>query len=133
MARLFGHLDLVARGDLARLRRLCAVDDEDLADMIRELRGYDPKPGLRFGGEAMQAVVPDLFIARRPPGWAIEINAATLPRVLVNRRYYAELSSGPQNKASKAWLSDCLANANWLVKALDQRQRTIIKIGRAHV
>src|SRR3546814_3517900 len=93
MARLFGHLDLVARGDLARLRRLCAVDDEDLADMIRELRGYDPKPGLRFGGEAMQAVVPDLFIARRPPGWAIEINAATLPRVLVNRRYYAELSS----------------------------------------
>src|SRR3546814_4123369 len=95
--------------------------------MIRELRGYDPKPGLRFGGEAMQAVVPDLFIARRPPGWAIEINAATLPRVLVNRRYYAELSSGPQNKASKAWLSDCLANANWLVKALDQRQRTIIK------
>src|SRR3546814_18923423 len=76
MARLFGHLDLVARGDLARLRRLCAVDDEDLADMIRELRGYDPKPGLRFGGEAMQAVVPDLFIARRPPGWAIEINAA---------------------------------------------------------
>src|SRR3546814_13451153 len=76
----------------------------------------------------MQAVVPDLFIARRPPGWAIEINAATLPRVLVNRRYYAELSSGPQNKASKAWLSDCLANANWLVKALDQRQRTIIKV-----
>ncbi|RIA44033.1 RNA polymerase RpoN-/SigL-like sigma 54 subunit [Hephaestia caeni] len=128
MARLIEHLDLVARGDLARLRRLCAVDDEDLADMIRELRGYDPKPGLRFGGEAMQAVVPDLFIARRPPGWAIEINAATLPRVLVNRRYYAELSSGPQNKASKAWLSDCLANANWLVKALDQRQRTIIKV-----
>src|SRR3546814_9042066 len=90
MARLIEHLDLVARGDLARLRRLCAVDDEDLADMIRELRGYDPKQGLRFGGEAMQAVVPDLSIARRPPGWAIEIHAATLPRVLVTRRHHAE-------------------------------------------
>ncbi len=128
MARLIDNLDLVARGDLARLRRLCEVDDEDLADMIRELRGYDPKPGLRFGGEAVQAVVPDIFVARRPAGWAIEINSATLPRVLVNRSYYAELSAGPQNKASKAWLSDCLASANWLVKALDQRQRTIIKV-----
>ena len=128
MARLIDHLDLVARGDLPRLRRLCEVDDEDLADMIRELRDYDPKPGLRFGGEAMQAVVPDIFVARRPSGWAIEINAATLPRVLVNRSYYAELSSGPQDKASRNWLSDCLASANWLVKALDQRQRTIIKV-----
>ncbi|MBY8828305.1 RNA polymerase factor sigma-54 [Hephaestia mangrovi] len=128
MARLIDNLDLVARGDLPRLKRLCEVDDEDLADMIRELRNYDPKPGLRFGGEAVQAVVPDIFIAQRKSGWAIEINAATLPRVLVNRSYYAELSSGPQDKASRSWLSDCLASANWLVKALDQRQRTIIKV-----
>lgn len=99
-----------------------------IADMIRELRNYDPKPGLKFGGEAMRAVVPDIFIARRKSGWAIEINAATLPRVLVNRSYYAELSSGSQDKASRSWLSDCLASANWLVKALDQRQRTIIKV-----
>jgi RNA polymerase sigma-54 factor len=128
MARLIDNLNLVARGDLPRLRRLCEVDDEDLADMIRELRNYDPKPGLRFGGEAVQAVVPDIFVARRANGWAIEINSATLPRVLVNRSYYAELASGRQDKASKAWLGDCLASANWLVKALDQRQRTIIKV-----
>jgi RNA polymerase sigma-54 factor len=128
MARLIDHLDLVARGDLARLKRLCDVDDEDMADMIRELRDYDPKPGLRFGGEAAPAVVPDLFVARRGAGWAIEINAATLPRVLVNRRYYSELAAGKQDKASKAWLSECLASASWLVKALDQRQRTIIKV-----
>jgi RNA polymerase sigma-54 factor len=128
MARLIDNLDLVARGDMARLRRMCDVDDEDLADMIRELRNYDPKPGCKFGGEAMQAVTPDLFVAQRKAGWAIEINAATLPRLLVNRSYYVELSSGPQDKASKAWLSDMLASANWLVKALDQRQRTIIKV-----
>ena len=59
--------------------------------MIRELRGYDPKPGCRYGGEPAQAVTPDLFVARTDGGWAIELNAATLPRVLVNRRYYAEL------------------------------------------
>ncbi len=128
MARLIDNLDLVARGDMARLKRICDVDDEDLADMIRELRGYDPKPGCRYGGEPTLAVVPDIFVARRGAGWAVEINAATLPKLLVNRAYYTEVSSGPQDKASKAWLSDMLASANWLVKALDQRQRTIIKV-----
>ncbi len=128
MARLIDNLDHLARGDLTRLKRLCGVDDEDMADMIRELRGYDPKPGCRLGGEPAQAVVPDLFVARRGTGWAVEINAATLPRVLVDRRYYAELSSGANDKAGRAWLSDCLASANWLVKALDQRQRTIVKV-----
>ena len=128
MAALIDNLDLVARGDMGRLRKICRVDDEDLADMIRELRDYDPKPGCRFGGEPSQAVVPDLFVARRGQGWGIEINAATLPRVLVNRAYYVELSGGKQDKTSKAWLSDMLASANWLVKALDQRQRTIIKV-----
>ena len=128
MARLIGNLDLLARGEIKRLQRMCGVDDEDMADMIRELRGYDPKPGLKFGGEPAQAVVPDVYIARTKTGWAIEINQATLPRVLVNRSYYTELSSGPQDKKSKAWLGDMLASANWLVKALDQRQRTIIKV-----
>ena len=128
MAHLIDHLDLLARGDLTRLKRLCGVDDEDMVDMIRELRGYDPKPGCRFGGEPAQAVTPDLFVQRSADGWRIEVNAATLPRLLVNRRYYTELSSGPQDKASKAWLTECLASANWLMKALDQRQRTIVKV-----
>ncbi len=128
MAALIDHLDLVARGERARLKRICGVDDEDLADMIRELRDYDPKPGGRYGGEPASAVVPDIFIARRGDGWAVEINSATLPRLLVNRSYYAELSSTHGDKASRSWLSDCLASANWLVKALDQRQRTIIKV-----
>ncbi|NNM77043.1 RNA polymerase factor sigma-54 [Sphingomonas sp. ID1715] len=128
MARLIANLDLVAAGKLPQLKRICQVDDEDLADMIRELRGYDPKPGLRFGAARTETVVPDLFVAKRPIGWAIELNAATLPKLLVNRRYYAELASGPQDKSSKAWLTECLHSANWLIKALDQRQRTIIKV-----
>lgn len=128
MAALLANLDLLAKGALPQLRRICGVDEEDLADMIRELRGYDPKPGLRFAANETQAVVPDIFITPQGKGWAIEINSATLPRVLVNRAYYTELSGGVQDKTSKAWLSDCLASANWLVKALDQRQKTIIKV-----
>ena len=129
MARLIGNLDYVAKGNLAALKRICGVDDEDLADMIRELRAYDPKPGCNFSqGERVDGVVPDVFVARRGHGWAIELNNATLPKLLVNRSYYAELASGPQNRQSKAWLSECLASANWLLKALDQRARTIVKV-----
>ncbi|WP_157215571.1 RNA polymerase factor sigma-54 [Flavisphingomonas formosensis] len=129
MARLIDNLDLLARGALPQLRRICGVDEEDMADMIRELRGYDPKPGLRFGGEPVQAAVPDIFVARtRSGGWAIELNGATMPRLLVNRSYYVELARGNRDKASRTWLSDCLTSANWLVKALDQRARTIVKV-----
>ncbi len=132
MATMIAHLDLVAKGAFPQLKRICGVDDEDLADMIRELRGYDPKPGLKFGGDRSQAVVPDLYIRRTAAGWAVEINSGTLPRLLVNRRYYTELATGAAAK-SKAWLSEQLASANWLVRALDQRQRTIIKVASAIV
>ncbi|MDX3899167.1 MAG: RNA polymerase factor sigma-54 [Sphingobium sp.] len=128
MQRLLANLDILAKGALPQLRRICGVDEEDLADMIRELRAYDPKPGLRFSGDRAAAVVPDLFVAPAGAGWSIELNGATLPRVLVNRSYYVELAGGARDKASKAWLADCLTNANWLIKALDQRQRTIIKV-----
>jgi len=128
MARLIDNLDLLARGALPQLKRICSVDDEDLMDMISELRNYDPKPGCKIGGGAVQAVVPDVFIAERAGRWLIEVNSATLPKVLVNRSYYAELKDGAQDKQSKDWLNECLADANWLIKALDQRQRTIVKV-----
>jgi len=127
MARLIDNLDLLSKGRTADLKRICGVDDEDLADMIRELRAYDPKPGCQISGAAAQDVTPDVFVRQTRGGFAVELNQATLPRLLVNRRYYQELKSGPQDKASRAWLSECLQNANWLVKALDQRARTIVK------
>jgi len=129
MARLIANLELLARGQMKDLKRICGVDDEDLADMIAELRAYDPKPGCRFAGKDDQAPSePDVLVKRLRGGWTVELNTATLPRLLVNRRYHAELKAGPQDKASRAWLSDCLANASWLVKALDQRARTIMKV-----
>jgi RNA polymerase sigma-54 factor len=129
MARLIDNLDYLAKGNLGALKRICGVDDEDMVDMIRELRAYDPKPGCRFmASERVNAIVPDVFVTRRGTGWAVELNSATLPRLLVNRTYYNELASGPQDRQSKAWLNECLQSANWLMKALDQRARTIIKV-----
>ena len=128
MARLIDNLELLSKGRTQDLKRICGVDDEDLADMVRELRAYDPKPGCRFSGGGGEDATPDVFVRRTRAGFAVELNQQTLPRLLVNRRYYQELKSGPQDKGSRAWLSECLQSANWLVKALDQRARTIVKV-----
>jgi RNA polymerase sigma-54 factor len=129
MARLIDNLDLLARGEVARLKRMCGVDDEDFADMLAELRAYDPKPGLRFGGSAGAAIVPDILLgAGSDGGWDIALNEATLPRLVVNRAYYVELRQGCTSKEAQGWLREKLGDANWLIKALDQRQKTILKV-----
>src|SRR5436305_34174 len=87
MARLIDNLELLSKGRTGDLKRICGVDDEDLADMISELRAFDPKPGCRFSGAAAEDVTPDVFVRRTRTGYAVELNQATLPRLLVNRRY----------------------------------------------
>ncbi|MEO6153867.1 MAG: RNA polymerase factor sigma-54 [Croceibacterium sp.] len=128
MAQLIENLDLVARGEFARLKRLCDVDDEDFADMLGELRAYDPKPGLKFGTSERAPITPDILVASCAGGWDIALNETTLPRLIINRSYYVELRSGCTDKASRQWLSEKLVDANWLLKALDQRHKTILKV-----
>ncbi|MFT8736869.1 MAG: RNA polymerase factor sigma-54 [Zymomonas mobilis] len=133
MKKLITNLEWLSRGALSRLKKLCQVDDEDFADMIQELRNYNPKPGLKFGSSPIQSVTPDIFIKQMKDGWAIELNTATLPRLLVNRAYYAELKAQPSDRPEQSWLDEKLASANWLIRALDQRARTIIKVTQAIV
>jgi RNA polymerase sigma-54 factor len=129
MQALVEHLDLLAKRDIAALRKLCGVDDEDITDMIGEIRRLDPKPGLKFGSARMQTMVPDVYVRPGPDGgWHVELNSDTLPRVLVNQTYYTELSKTIRKDGDKSYFSDCLQNATWLVRALDQRARTILKV-----
>ena len=129
MEALLTRLDLVARRDMGQLTALCGVDAEDIADMIAEIRQLNPKPGLAFGSEPVTPVVPDVFVRVGPDGgWLIELNSDTLPRLLVNNQYYGTISKNARDKDSKNYLADCLNNANWLVKSLDQRARTILKV-----
>lgn len=133
MQALIANLDLVARGDLAQLRRLCDVDSDDLADMLRELRSYNPKPGLIFSTGRTDPIVPDVFIRRTATGWAIDLNSATLPRLIVNRQYQADVARHARDHcgtaaAERQYLDQCLSQAHWLMKALDQRAQTILKV-----
>ena len=129
MQVLVAHLDLLAKRDFAALRKLCGVDDEDLVDMIGEIRDLNPKPGLAFGSTAVQPIVPDVMVRAAPDGtWQVELNADTLPKVLINQRYYAQVAKGTRGDKDKAYVADCLQTATWLVRALDQRAKTILKV-----
>jgi len=129
MRALVEHLDLLAKRDLAGLRRICGVNDEDLADMIGEIRSLNPKPGLAFGSISVQPIVPDVMVRAAPDGtWQVELNSDTLPKVLINQRYYAKVTKGTRDAKEKAYVADCLQTATWLVRALDQRAKTILKV-----
>jgi RNA polymerase sigma-54 factor len=129
MQALVAHLDLLAKRDIAGLKRACGVSEEDLIDMIAEIRHLNPKPGLAFGTTLVQPIVPDVFV--RPAadgGYVVELNSETLPKVLVNQSYYAQVARTTRNDKDKTYLADCLQTATWLIRALDQRARTILKV-----
>ena len=129
MQALLDNLDLVARHDQAALLSKCGVDEEDLADMIQEIRALDPKPAQAFDHEVTQSVVPDVFVRPGPNGgWSVELNSETLPRVLVNQQYHALVTKQTSSRTDKNYVAEQLSSANWLVKSLEQRATTILKV-----
>jgi RNA polymerase sigma-54 factor len=131
MQALLANLPLVAAGRVTELQARCGVDAADLADMLAELRDLDPRPGARFAAAPVQVAVPDVYVTRgRDGALTVELNAETLPRVLVNNIYAAGIPPGKRAEA-RAFISECRASAGWLVRSLEQRARTILKVATA--
>ncbi len=129
MGLMLDNLDMLANHDLSGLAKVCGVSTDELSDYTARLRALSPKPGLAYGTDMASVVEPDVFVQERPDGsWAVELNSDTLPRVLMNSRYYAEVLGGSKDDKVKSYMSECAQNASWLVKSLDQRARTILKV-----
>jgi RNA polymerase sigma-54 factor len=129
MAALLDNLELLAARNLAAIMKVCGVDAEDVADMVVDIRKLNPKPALAFDHTPAQLVTPDILMRANPGGgWLIDLNPDTLPRVLVNHRYFARISDSARNKADKEYISERFQSANWLVKSLHQRATTILKV-----
>ncbi|MER9831193.1 RNA polymerase factor sigma-54 [Mesorhizobium sp. M0134] len=130
MAALVANLEMLARRDFQALKQHCGVDEDDLLDMMHEIRALDPKPGNRFQSGASESIIADVWVTPSPAGgWQIELDPATLPKLLINQTYYAEVSRQTvQNSKDQAFLNECLQNANWLIRSLDQRAKTIVKV-----
>jgi RNA polymerase sigma-54 factor len=128
--KFLDHLELLAAHDLRQLKRILGTDMEDISDMIAEIRSLNPKPGIAFGAPPVQTVIPDVLVRPANDGsWHVELNSDTLPRVLVNRAYYTRVSRNMASQSrDKEFLLECMNTANWLIKSLDQRARTILRV-----
>ena len=129
MEKLLAHLDLVAKNDIITLSKICELEADDIKEMCAEIRTLNPRPASGYQHEAVEAVIPDVFLRTGlKDSWQIELNSGALPKVLVNRRYYSQVSKKTRDKQEKKYISDQLAIANWLVKALDSRANTILRV-----
>jgi len=129
MQALIANLPALARRDFAVLRRVCGVDDDDIADMVAEIRRLDPKPGRAFGALVEPPAIPDVFVTAAPDNsWRVELNSEALPRVLVNETYAAKIKRNAGREEDRQFLSSSLQTANWLTKSLEQRARTILNV-----
>ncbi len=125
---LLDNLAMVAAGERSALQRQCGVSVEEFNEMLAEIRALDPKPGLAFGHDPVAVAVADILVREAPDGgWAVELNDEVLPRVLVNRSYYAQIAD-TGSKQDRKYIVDCMQQASWLEKSLDQRARTILKV-----
>ena len=128
MDAFLDNLDVLARRDMRALMALCGVDMADLAEMVAELRRLDPKPAAGWDETPPQPVIPDVLMRALPDGtWHLELNPETAPRLIVNQALYARVNPRAA-RGDRAFLSEQLASANWLVKSLQQRAGTILKV-----
>tara|TARA_R110002096_G_scaffold309403_4_gene504120 strand:+ start:168659 stop:170215 length:1557 start_codon:yes stop_codon:yes gene_type:complete len=129
MAIFLDHLEMLGERKFNELRRLCKVSKEDFLDMMEEIKALNPKPGLEYGEDIVYTVVPDVYVRKTSKGkWFVELNSESLPKVLMNNRYLNEIGEKAIKKEDKEYIDECTTKANWLVRALDQRARTILKV-----
>ena len=130
MAVMLDNLELIARREYKKLAALCGVDEEDIADMIAEIRRLNPRPASDLTAETASVLIPDVLLRQDKSGrFVVELNQAALPRVLINQTFVAEVSAaGKNDKATEKFVSEHLSSANFLLKALKQRAETVLKV-----
>ncbi len=126
------HLHLLGQHNYDELAKICDVDHSVIKELSDELKLLNPKPASLFDHHVTQTAVPDVLMKTLPKdqggGYRVEMNADTLPRVLINQEYYTEISNATKDKDGKEFITTQLSNANWIVRALDQRAQTILKV-----
>lgn len=128
IACLLDNLEMLAKRDFSGLSELCGLSLDEVLDMVDEIRSLDPHPAAGFESVPSQSVEPDAFVRELPDGsFTVELNGNTLPKVLVNNTYESVISRNG-NAEEDRFIADCLSDANWLVKSLEQRAQTILKV-----
>lgn len=125
---LIENLDLLAKGELKKLQRLCGVDEEDLKEMILEIKALNPRPASNFSEDEAQTKYPDLILVKKNNVWLVDLNMEMMPKINVKRDFYYKMKSATKRKEDKKFLSENLASANFLVQAISRRTETVLKV-----
>lgn len=130
--KLIANLDVLADHDFKKLAKICEVEENTLTGLINDIRALNPRPASNFEHFVVQTAIPDVLMKKLPKhvggGWRVELNTETLPRVLVNNEYYTQVAESAKKKEDREYITTQLNNANWLVRAMDQRAQTILKV-----
>jgi RNA polymerase sigma-54 factor len=124
-----GHLQEVADRDVAALKRALGASDEGLQEAMALIQGCQPRPGSSFQSSQPEYIVPDVFVKRTAHGWIVEINPASVPRLKVNQSYAGVVARSADYASLRAQLQE----ARWLIRSLEIRNETLLKVARTIV
>jgi len=125
---LIENFDLLARGEIKNLCKICGMSEEELTKNIKIIKTLNPKPGSLYSDDNNQIFHPDVVVSQKNKQWEVELNNGTLPKIIVNENYIKELEKLGGNENDKKFITESVNSARWLMKAIEQRNLTTLKI-----
>ena len=125
---IIDNLELLGSGSIKALQKLTDSKEEDLKDNIRLIRSLDPKPGRKYNSDPDNIFHPDVIVTKNNTDWSVELNEGTLPKITVNEDYAKEIENLDCKDSDKKFINESLNSARWLLKAIQQRNITTLKI-----
>ena len=122
------NLELLGNGNLKGLQKITGLSDENLKTEIKLIRSLNPKPGTIYDEGGHNIAHPDVIVTKNKDEWNVELNNSTLPKVCVNDSYVKEIEKLECKDSDKKYINESLNSARWLIKAIEQRNITTLKI-----
>ena len=119
---------MLGNGNIKSLQKLTSLKEEELREQIKIIRSLDPKPGKKYSDDNSNIFHPDVIASRVNSDWSVELNESTLPKITINEEYVKEIESSRCKESDKKFINESLNSAKWLLKAIQQRNLTTLKI-----
>ena len=126
--KIIENLELLGEGNLKELQKITNLKEEEIKYNVKTIRLLNPKPGTKYSDENNNIFNPDVIVTKNNQNWDVELNNSTLPKVTVNQEYINEIESLNCSESDKKYITENLNSAKWLIKAIQQRNLTTLKI-----
>ena len=125
---IIDNIEMLGSGNIRGLQKLTTLNEEGLKEQIKLIRSLDPKPGRKYSNDSDNIFHPDVLVSKNNSEWSVELNQGTLPKITINEDYVKEIESLQCGESDKKFINESLNSARWLLKAIQQRNLTTLKI-----